>query len=123
MLYDIERLIDDIKDSLGYVSLGYSGGQSIDRNYCPICGADDVIKYQTDQVISMGTLDHEESCAYSLIRKLEQTLEKEDSIATLLPLIREDLDEARFPSADEFNAGLERGTEIAIDRIEILIEN
>jgi len=60
---------------------------------------------------------------HPLIRKLEQKLEEENTIATLIPLIREDLDEARFPSADEFNTGLEQGIEFAIDRIETLIEN
>lgn len=76
MDYEIEQIIDDIKDSLGDVDMGYSGGQSIDRNYCPICGADDVIRYNSDQPrITMGTLDHSEDCAYSLIRKLENKLE------------------------------------------------
>lgn len=75
MNYEIEQIIDDIKDSLSYTDVGYSGGQSVDRNYCPICGADDVIRYNSDQPrITMDTLEHEESCAYSLIRKLENKL-------------------------------------------------
>ncbi len=71
---EIEQIINDIKYSLSDVTLGYSAGQSVDRKYCSICGADDVIKYQTSQNISMDTLEHKDSCAYSLIRKLENKI-------------------------------------------------
>ncbi len=123
MRYALEQIIDDMRDSVGYTELGYSGGQSVDRKYCPICGADDVIRYQTDQVITMDTLDHSDSCMYSLVRKLEKELENDITIEDLTNLksnIREDLDSARFPSAKEYNDGLDRGTDIAIDRIELL---
>lgn len=124
MRYSIEKIIDDMKDSLDYTDLGYSGGQSIDRNYCPICGADEVIRYNSDQpTITMNTLEHTPSCLYALVRKLEKELENEitvEDFSNLKSQIRDDLDGARFPSAKEYNAGLDRGVEIAIDRIELL---
>lgn len=126
MNYKIEQIIDDMKDSINYTDLGYSAGQSIDRNYCPICGADEVIRYNSDQPrITMETLEHEDNCLYSLVRKLEKELEEQLSIkdlSTLKDKIKSDSNASRFPNAKEYNAGLKRGTEIAIDSIELLEE-
>jgi len=126
MRYALEKIIDDMKDSLDYTDLGYSGGQSVDRNYCPICGADDVIRYNSNQPqITMNTIEHNSDCLYVLVRKLEKELENEittEDLSTLKTQIRDDIDGAKYPSANEFNAGLDSAMELTIGRIEILEE-
>lgn len=75
MTETIEDIIGKIKDSLSWTEVGYSGGCRVDRNYCPICGADEVIRYNSNQPrITMDTLEHEDDCVYTLIRKLENEL-------------------------------------------------
>lgn len=73
-----EEIVSKIKDGIDETELGYYGGCSIDRNYCPMCGADEIILYQRTppQNITIHTLEHLEDCPYTLIRKLENILEK-----------------------------------------------